>query len=109
MKNKKILIGVLALLLLAAILYWRFKAKQNETGPGTNSQEPDPFPLKFGSRGVEVEQLQKYLIRKYGAKISIPGTVDGIWGNMTEEAVQKFLNRDNVSKALYVKFGIEAY
>jgi hypothetical protein len=43
------------------------------------------FPISLGSRGAGVFQLQNYLVSK-GFSL---GTVDGIWGNNTQNAVSK--------------------
>lgn len=43
------------------------------------------FPLKKGSKGTTVRDLQNALNQKYGAKIGI----DGDWGNETQTALQK--------------------
>ncbi len=42
------------------------------------------FPLKYGSKGTTVRDLQTALNKHYGAKIS----VDGDWGNQTRDALK---------------------
>lgn len=110
MSKKQILtvIGILVLLGLVVYFIVRLKSKKNETEtvPGKG---PDPFPLKYGSESQEVGQLQKYLIREFGAKISPSGAVDNNWGPMTEKAVQDNLHRDNISASFYYKTKMDKY
>jgi len=111
MSNKKLIIifVVLALLLLGVYGYMHFKTNDNGKEPNSPGNGPEPFPLKFGSKAPEVGQLQKYLIKEFGAKISPSGEVDNHWHNMTEDAVQKFLQRNNVSASIYYKFKMDKY
>ncbi len=44
------------------------------------------FPLKNGSKGLEVSALQAYLNKRYNAGLA----PDGIWGPKTQAALQKF-------------------
>jgi hypothetical protein len=105
MKNKKvvIIIVVVALIGLGIFMFARSKAKQDKNAPtGDNASTPtSPFPLKYGSKGTEVTQLEKYLIKEWGAKVSATGVVDDTWGPYVQDAVKKFLSTDQVTKELY--------
>jgi hypothetical protein len=49
----------------------------------------DNFPLKFGSKGQRVVQLQQKLEKILGAdKLNELTPIDGIWGNGTEKALK---------------------
>lgn len=65
------------------------------------------FPLKKGSSPSEIQlgvlNLQKYLNQKYQARIK----EDGIWWTETESAVQTHLKRDNISRDVYYKWGLD--
>lgn len=57
------------------------------TLPRTNSSKAkDEFPLKVGSRGERVKQMQSALIAAYGP---VNGGADGIFGKATEAALKK--------------------
>jgi hypothetical protein len=58
--------------------------------PASNaSSAGDNFPLKFGSRGQRVVQLQQKLEKILGAdKLQQLTPIDGIWGNGTEKALK---------------------
>ncbi len=106
-KNKKIIvIAVVAAIVLAIIYFVLIKKSPDETTM-VGAVTPATFPLKKGSRGKEVEQLQSYLLKTYGAQFPISG-IDGIWGDETEANVQKWLKKDNVSKESYDKWGLDA-
>lgn len=60
------------------------------------------FPLKWGSGGDRVEQLQRYLLTRI-ADIDLDLEVTGIWDQKTDHAVRELLRRDNVSLARFVK------
>ena len=45
------------------------------------------FPLRRGSRGTLVKQLQQALIRQFGSNILPRFGADGIWGNETQTAL----------------------
>jgi hypothetical protein len=115
--KQKVLIGVGIVLLILAIIYIRKVLKERaeekaaDSGTiGVDARTPlvanDSFPLKRGKRGKRVEQLQMYLVRKYGASFPQWG-VDGIWGDETEGNVQKFLKRDNVSQDFFNKLNVD--
>jgi hypothetical protein len=73
------------------------KSGENNTDQSNNSVIPvsnassanDNFPLKFGSRGQRVVQLQQKLEKILGAdKLHELTPIDGIWGNGTEKALK---------------------
>lgn len=105
-KKKKIIIVLVIVALIAAIIYWYIKGgkKTDDKEEETPNTSTTVFPLKMGSRGKEVEQLQIYIFKEYGAKTSITGAIDGIWGVLTNDAVKKHLLKDNVSKDSYDKW-----
>jgi peptidoglycan hydrolase-like protein with peptidoglycan-binding domain len=98
-KKRKIIIVIVSIVVIATILYFVLKKKDTPSSevPATN---PSAFPLKKGSTGPEVIQVQKYLNQKYSAGLA----VDGIWGPKTNAAVTNFLQRDNISSDVYDKW-----
>ena len=55
------------------------------------------FPLRMGSRGLEVKQLQNSINRIYNAGIA----EDSAWGPGTQKAVESYLSVSQVSEAKY--------
>ncbi len=125
-KHKKIAIIVGIIILLVALYFWWKKRQEPQeatdvTPPasGADSVQPtvtqtkssskkSPFPLKAGSSGHEVKQLQAYLL-KQGAQFPLYG-VDGNWGkNSTETTnnVKKILNVSEVSEGLFKKLSMD--
>jgi len=107
-KKKKIItwIVIIAIILIAA--YFLFIKKKKEPSIEETAAVATAFPLKMGSEGKEVEQLQMYLLRTYGAQFPMFG-VDGKWGDETDSAVKKFLLKDNVSKDSYDKWNLASF
>lgn len=127
-KTKKIMIIVAVILVIGGVGFYFWKRKKGESGSGdpfkalvdvnSNSdstttqpskeqllaelQNDNSFPLKMGSRGKRVEQLQRWLIADKGATLPSYG-VDGIWGTETEAVVREKLGKDNVSKDYFEK------
>ena len=56
---------------------------------GTSSGSGDGFPLKKGSKGDNVRQLQQALISKYGSSILPKYGADGDFGSETQNALKK--------------------
>lgn len=98
----QLLWGSLALVAIGTAGYfgWRhFRLRSNrfenfEVLPITDTQAPrvtrsvnTGFPLRQGSRGSLVKQLQQALIKKYGSGILPKFGADGIWGNETQQAL----------------------
>lgn len=111
-KKTKIIIALaLAVIVIAIIVYFVFiKNKQaaDDSNPDSAAENSGVFPLKMGSKGKEVEQLQMYLLKQYGAQFPKFG-VDGDWGTETDSNVQKFLKRDNVSQDVYTKWNLASF
>lgn len=59
------------------------------TGGGTGTKKDDNFPLKRGSSGPRVKQLQKYILSKDSKALPKYGA-DGAWGKETEDALYKY-------------------
>lgn len=57
----------------------------------------DDFPLKLGSKGKRVEQLQVYLLKNYGAA----GIVTDEFNKITNERVLRFLKVDEITEQLF--------
>ena len=60
-----------------------------DTTHTTSSSRNDDFPLKKGSKGDAVRQLQQGLIDKYGASILPKYGADGDFGSETQAALKK--------------------
>lgn len=113
-KTRIILLIAAAIIVLIAFWYFFLRKKnpklisENATDVATTQNAEDPFPLKLGKQGKEIEQLQTYLLTKYGAQFPQFG-IDGVWGDETENNVRKFLKKDSVSRAYFSKVGIDKY
>ncbi len=113
-KNKKYwIIAILGLIAVVVLIIWRKKNQElqkaedvpNEAAPvKLNDQQKvvSTFPIKKGSTGPEVFKVQAWLLKNEGAQIK----VDGIWGNETEKAVNKFLKVNGISEAKYKSMGL---
>jgi hypothetical protein len=55
--------------------------------PGGNKSKGDSFPLRQGSQGARVGQLQNALINRYGTSILPKYGADSIWGDETQKAL----------------------
>lgn len=55
------------------------------------------FPLQQGSRGEKTAAVQRYLNQRYAAGL----VADGIWGSLTNAAMQKYTLTTSVSLAEY--------
>ncbi|WP_010520477.1 hypothetical protein [Aquimarina agarivorans] len=63
-------------------------------------QKKEPlFPLKLGSKGNEVTQIQMYLLKNHGWEKVTMGTFDAA----TQKRVQQFLKVKEVPQSLYKK------
>lgn len=113
-KRKIILIGLSVLGTgVAGFLGWNYwkkkKANQEEdttsftetastnTAPARN----DSFPLKRGSKGNRVTQLQNALVKKYGASILPKYGVDGMFGKEVEAALVRAKMPTSINEANY--------
>jgi hypothetical protein len=60
-----------------------------KTGNGTTKRASDDFPLRNGSKGPRVQELQEALSRYLGSSVFSKFTkIDGIFGNGTESALK---------------------
>lgn len=75
----------------------------NTTSPVSFVNCTDNFPLKKGSCGDKVKQVQKFMMAKYGGSTMGSYGADGKWGNTTDKAIREKLMRDNISATLYAK------
>lgn len=109
--------GVLVAVIIAIIIYKNRKPNTDvvsELGINVDTSTDEQkkaralsdqsFPLKFGSTGESVRQLQLHVISlggqfpKFGA--------DGKWGAETEEQVLKFMGSNTISKDLFISKNI---
>ncbi|GAL83418.1 hypothetical protein MYP_645 [Sporocytophaga myxococcoides] len=95
MKRAKVIITIGLIIVVLTLTAYYFVFKKN----GLDSSAPSPgcsdfanqnnnaatFPLKQGSKGVEVKNLQKFLNKSVNAGLCI----DGIWGMLTQSAFEK--------------------
>lgn len=116
-KRKTILIGLGVLGTgVAGFLgwnYWKNKKKANQeedttsvtdsTSITTSSAKNDDFPLKRGSKGNRVTQLQNALVKKYGASILPKYGVDGMFGKEVEAALVRAKMPTSISETNYTK------
>ena len=65
--------------------------------PKVLTEPNDVFPLKLGSKGVRVYQLQVYLLKNHGTS----GLVTNEFDNVTKERVLRFLKVKEVSEQLF--------
>lgn len=120
MKPKAKILIVLAIVLVVVAAVWILKRRKKEEITETVSTAMQPvvvdnekspagqtkggntsvFPLKKGSRGNEVLNLQKSINYLYGNGGSVLGE-DGVFGNNTEAFLTKYFKRNKVSESLY--------
>ncbi len=67
------------------------------------------FPLKMGSKGPEVADLQRYILKEYDANALPLFGADGQWGSEMNSAVKTYLMKDSVSVGWYTGAGISDY
>ena len=122
-KRKKILIGLGVLGTGVAGFfgwhYWRNKKKANQeddstaitdsssslttTSTNTTSARNDEFPLKKGSKGNRVTQLQNAIVKKFGASALPKYGVDGMFGNEVAAALVRAKMPTTIDQATYTK------
>ena len=81
------------------------KTEQNETAVEVLKVQTEPnddFPLKLGSKGERVQQLQVYLLRNHGSA----GIVTNEFDTITAERVVRFLKVKTVSQSLFEKLNM---
>jgi hypothetical protein len=108
MKKLAIFIGIVIILILAYFLLRKPKATKDEssTTAGTTTTANDNFPLKLGSRGDRVKNVQKAINKKITASTVAPYnpqyiTEDGIWGNQTETNIIKYFSKNILTETDY--------
>jgi len=62
----------------------------------------DEFPLRLGSKGKRVEQLQAWLLRNYG----YTGKLSKVFDEKTVKLTQKYLKTAVITKEKYDQLGI---
>jgi hypothetical protein len=116
-KRKIILIGLSVLGTgVAGFLgwnYWKNKSKNNQEEDASSVTVPqntnpsisrnDSFPLKSGSKGNRVTQLQNALVKKFGAGILPKYGVDGMFGKEMEAALVRAKLPKVVTETIYNK------
>ena len=123
-KRKKILIGLGVLGTGVAGFfgwhYWRNRKKANQeddstaitdssssltttTNTNTSSARNDEFPLKKGSKGNRVTQLQTAIVKKFGASALPKYGVDGMFGNEVAAALVRAKMPTTIDQATYTK------
>lgn len=122
-KRKKIMIGVLVALVIVAFVLWPSSGNamdkmlepepdiipDNNSGGtggtgGTGTTSNPTFPLKRGSRGQEVKNLQEIINfndSSFNQTNGVYLVVDGVFGAKTEERVLKIWLTNTVSKPNY--------
>ncbi len=116
-KRKIILIGLSVLGTgVAGFLGWNYwkKKKANQEEDTTSFTETasvntapvknDSFPLKRGSKGNRVTQLQNALVKKFGASILPKYGVDGMFGKEVEAALVRAKLPTSVNESTYNSF-----
>ncbi len=81
----------------------------NKPSTGSNrsgdvSSNKSNFPLKRGSRGKLVQQLQEALIKRYGKSVLPKWGADGSWGGELDKALTDNNHPRIVTKSLFQKF-----
>ena len=116
-KRKTILIGLGVLGTgVAGFLgwnYWKNKKKANQeedttsftdsSSANTAPARNDDFPLKRGSKGNRVTQLQNALVKKYGASTLPKYGVDGMFGKEVEAALVRAKMPTSINESNYTK------
>jgi len=62
----------------------------------------DNFPLRMGSVGKRVEQLQMFLLKHWGWQ----GKIDGKFGEQTQRAVEKYLQLSEITENIYNAYNL---
>jgi len=100
MKKKIIIIVIIVVILgIAAFFIYKKVKKSGGSTPGSATGGSE-FPLKQGSRGTKVENLQKALNKINPIEL----TVDGIFGPKTEADLLKKVGLKQLTKKQYEEF-----
>ncbi len=112
MKTKwAIIISVAVVAVVLVVIFWKDLFKKGSTGsssPDNSTNAPATFPLKSGSKGAEVKQVQQYLNKmkagmiEGGVQVYLDDLIiDGIWGAKTQAMAEKVLLQVPVTKEVY--------
>jgi hypothetical protein len=107
-KRKMILIGLSVLGTgVAGFLGWNYWKKKNnnqeEEQINTADSANDSFPLRFGSKGKRVTQLQNALVKKFGKSILPKYGVDGMFGKEVESALVRAKLPTTINETLFTQ------
>lgn len=131
-KGAKITLAVIGIMGTAGVIYWLYMRQikslltniKSRKDPGATKEDIPTtgrytglvpsyggpkglFPLKRGSRGKEVEDVQKFInsvIPLYPQLNLKKLTVDGVWGSKTDEALKKLGFPTVISESLYLEY-----
>lgn len=78
------------------------ETNKTDTNEEANFSGGDAFPLKVGSQGKEVEQLQLWLLKNHGIQTNL----SGIFDHPTENALMRTLETSELTADLYKKHRI---
>ena len=93
--------------------YWKKKKVNQEEDTTSFTESPsvntapvknDSFPLKRGSKGNKVTQLQNALVKKFGASILPKYGVDGMFGKEVEAALVRAKLPTSINETTYNTF-----
>ena len=73
------------------------------TNTNTTSARNDEFPLKKGSKGNRVTQLQNAIVKKFGASALPKYGVDGMFGNEVAAALVRAKMPTTIDQATFTK------
>lgn len=108
MPKKKIVVIIVAIV-LACIIFVLLRRKKNNSKAVDLALDSSVFPLKEGSSGSEVSALQRYLIKEFGSEALPKYGADGIWGDETSSAVDKYLKRSSISLNYFLDAQMHTY
>jgi hypothetical protein len=100
-----IIFAIIVVVLIAVIIYISSKSKDTtkevsaNNNLATNLSNATPrsvFPMGYGAKGEEVKALQRYLVGKGEVLV-----IDGVWGPLTDKAVNKVLKVQSISSELF--------
>lgn len=99
---------ILAVALIAFLLFRLYK-KTNTSAIESKKNSDEVFPLREGSLGTEVKELQEYLNMKMLEMENLDGTeleplkVDGIFGKKTKTACVLVFGTEQISESQFNK------
>lgn len=100
-----VLIVIAIVAAIIGIRIYMVRRNRKALSIGTNLINGAEFPLKLGSVGQEVIQLQTWLNKEYNAQFPRFG-IDGRIGPETLANMKKYLKRDTISFDFYQKVGM---